>query len=198
MKTLILSTLPMISSASAATFYQEISSTDWQTPFRRDISIGANTIQGDLLGEGFCPIYQTLIVPNGLQISSIDLIRYESTAGNESFLGLQTGGTLRLSPALFESPPAGTAREDLTIGDLRISSAAIGRDNLLQDLTAESSLGASDSLGPGEYALWFNETSRDAARFEIQFNATPIPEPSAAILTALASLSLLRRKPSHS
>jgi len=169
---------------SGATFYNDISSDDWQNPIEFELSSGSNPLSLSLLGSGFCPEFITLVVPADLRLTALNLVNFESQPGNESFLGLQVGQTLRISPALFESPPAGTDLTDLQIGDLRLNSGSVGRADLLEDLTMESSLGGVSSLGPGEYALWFNETGL-GAQFDVEFIASPIPEPSSTSLFIL-------------
>jgi len=175
------------------TVYNDPGHTDWQTPEPVMVQEGSNPLSGTLEQDGFCPDYYTLIVPEGLHITELNVLAYETVPGNNgSFLGIQPGQTLTVSPFFLENPPVGSS--PIPINNILINDSQIGMGGLLGTLTVGAPLNGTPTLGAGNYALWLNETSTGAI-YEIDFVATPVPEPSVPTLLILAaSLARFRRR----
>ena len=173
----------VISFSDAATITN--SSRFWDSPSRLDIEEGSNTISGTSLSDGFGARFVTLYVPEGLEVTELNILSYSSSAtSGGSFLGLQLGHTLSASPEDLQT-------NSDPINYILFSDSSMG--NLLPTLAVGNPLGGVSTLTEGAYALWFNETG-PPADFSVEWVATTIPEPSAISLLAITFLGLLRRK----
>lgn len=169
-------------------------SNNWMSPFLFEVTEGSNIIDNTLPGGNQAPLFYTMRVPSGLEITRLNVLSYSASgSGNGgSLLAMQIGRTLEASPAQLE------ADFRFRVNNILISQALIGSDDVLQTLNAGEQLQGAPTLVARDYALFFNENTPgiSGVNFQVEFIATPVPEPSALTLLALASsLGLRRRRP---
>ena len=150
------------------------------TPFT--VGLGNNILSGSLSGGTNDLDLFELIVPNGLEVTAIRLLNYNSTPSNNgSFLLLQPGNTLSIPPSNTFADP---------IGFSIIGSTNVGSDLLPTIIVPGASTLApffgTSTLTSGSYAGWLNETGA-AATYSIQFETSAIPEPSTSLFLALTA-----------
>jgi len=193
MKPKLLALLALLSTADAATITGI--SNDWQEPFFFQIEAGSNVIQNSFPGGGLNPLFYTMHVPAGLEITRLNVLSYKQdgdfSQNGGSLLALQIGSTLEASPETIE------ADFSILINHILFSDQLIERDNLLETLSVGEQLNGAPTLVSRDYALFLNETSTAVSniRFELEFIASPIPEPTATALLALLPFFLTRRRP---
>lgn len=152
-------------------------------PTHIDIMPGGNTVLGTTgnAGAGIDRDYLSFTVPDGMLLTSLTLTEATSISGGSSFLALQEGPALTVTPA-------GVGVENL-LGYTHYSYEHLGV-NLLPMIAA----GLSTGLPTGAYSLWIQETGGPAS-YGLDFEVTEVPVPGAALLflSGLAGLSALRR-----
>jgi len=127
----------------------------------------------------------TIQVPTNFVLNEILVLSYfHPNRGNESFLGYQDGTTLA-------EDPAGIIQGE-------ISYVLLGEANIGESLNSAfaSNLSPSSTIFPlpaGDYAFWLNETDDQPGSLSINFEVTPVPEPSSALFLCLGLTALFKR-----
>ena len=127
----------------------------------------------------------TIQVPSNFVLSEITVLSYfHPNRGNVSFLGYQDGPTLLEDPA------------DITQGE--ISYALLddeSRGDPLSSIFAVNFSAASTAfpLPAGDYAFWLNETDDLPGSLSLNFEVTPVPEPSSTFFLCLGLSAILKR-----
>ncbi|HEY4369134.1 MAG TPA: hypothetical protein VGN07_18005 [Steroidobacteraceae bacterium] len=160
-------------------------SNDGLSPTPLAFTAGSNSIIGTAgdNGDGIVDRdYFTFTVPTGMRLTSIKLLDNTSVAGGASFIGLQAGPQMTVSPE-------GVGAENL-LGYMHYSNDDIGT-NLLPTIAP-----LLNSLPGGTYSAWVQEVD-GLATYGFEFGVTPaapVPLPGAAILllSGLAGLAPLR------
>lgn len=125
--------------------------------------------------------YYTFTLEAGESIESINLLSaINPTGGFDSvaFVGLAFDSIFDFDPNINSGP--GLVGFALTTPDL------VGTD-LLGALS-----GGLDTLGPGDYSIWYQQTGDDLTQVELEFNV--VPAPTSAALLGLGGLAAIRRR----
>jgi len=193
MKLRLCSQLPLLIAAcsaacgvQAATVWNESVNGDLSSnglsPTALIMSSGANTIIGTMGngGQGIDRDYFSFAVPDGSILSAIKLLNTTTVSGSVSFIGIQAGPQLTVSPE-------GAGASNL-LGYMHYGTDLIG-SNLLTSLTT------SGSLPSGIYSVWVQETG-GPVEYGFDFELTPVPLPAAAplLLSGLLGMAALRRR----
>jgi hypothetical protein len=172
--------------AHGSTLWDESVSGDLSSNGLSPTSLAAGLGSNIVLGTAGAPQgsdidrdYFSFTVPDGALLSSIMLLPNTAVAGGFSFIGIQPGPQLTVSP--------GGAGASAMIAFGHYSNAEIGT-NILPSLGQQS-------LPSGTYSFWVQDTG-GAANFGFDFQIAPVPLPGAALLffSGLFGLSVLRRK----
>lgn len=174
--------------ANAATLWNETSdgdfSNDGLTPTQLTLTAGLNTVLGTTgnSGNGVDRDYFSIVVPVGMQLTSIHVRPETNVSGGSSFFGLQIGPQLTAEP--------NGAGAEAMLGYTHYGNDVIGLD-LLSLITPNPNL----ALFAGTYSVWVQETGGPAS-YGFDFEVQPVPLPGAALLlfSGLAGLGVLRRK----
>ena len=176
--------------AHASTLWDESSNGDFSgnglAPTALLLSAGVNTILGSTGngGQGVDRDYFSFVIPDGGHLTSIRLTGDTNVSGGVSFLGLQGGPQLTVTPT-------GGGAENL-IGFLHYGNDLIG-----QDLLPNLAPGFAGGLPGGIYSAWVQDTGGPATYgFDFTVAAAPVPLPGAAMLlfSGLLGLRTLRRR----
>lgn len=133
--------------------------------------------------------YFTVVVPAGFVLESLVLEDGVSVIGGGSFLGLQSG------PQVTVSPTGGTA--DGLLGWTVYTIDNVGSDLLFtMSLPALGSSGFDVPLPAGTYSFWVQETGVGVASYHFAFNVAAVPElpPALGLMGGLALLAALKRR----
>lgn len=143
---------------------------------------GSNQVLGTTgdPGTGIDRDYFTFFVPEGMTLSGITLLPNTFVSGSSSFMGMQAGPQLTVTPT-------GGGAQDL-IGILHYENSMIGTDIL-------PTMGITGGLGSGAYSVWVQELG-GVVDYGFDFHVAPVPVPGAALLlvSGLAGLAAMRRR----
>jgi len=161
-------------------------SNDGFSPTQLVAALGSNVvlgIAGTPVGSDIDRDYFRFTVPDGARLSSIMLLGNTAVAGGVSFIGIQPG------PQLTVSPTGAGASSLIAFG--HYGNAEIGT-NLLPSLLVTPN--PTSSLPSGIYSIWVQDTG-GAAPYGFDFQIAPVPLPGAALLllSGLFGLASLRR-----
>jgi hypothetical protein len=151
-------------------------------PTQLTFASGTNTVIGTVgdagTGTGIDRDYFSFVVPTGTVLTSIVLRNETSVSGSASFLGLEQG------PQMTVTPSGGNIQDFL--GYLHYDASLVGTD-LLPTITSAG------KLSSGTYTVWVQETGGQVP-YGFDFNVTPVPLPGAALLLfgGLLGLGTLR------
>lgn len=156
-------------------------SNDGLTPTTLGVSLGSNIVNGSTgnPGTGVDRDYFRFTIPVGAALTSITIQPNTTVSGSSSFIGLQAGPQLTVTPS-------GVGVENL-IGFSHYGNADVGV-NLLPLLAASFISG----LPSGTYSLWLQETG-GPVDYGIDFGVTAVPLPAAAWLLMPGLLGLWTR-----
>lgn len=156
-------------------------SNDGLNPTTVGASLGSNIVNGSTgnPGTGVDRDYFRFTIPVGAALTSITIQPNTTVSGSSSFIGLQAGPQLTVTPA-------GVGVENL-IGFSHYGNADVGV-NLLPLLAASFISG----LPSGTYSLWLQETG-GPVDYGIDFGVTAVPLPAAAWLLMPGLLGLWAR-----
>ncbi len=158
-------------------------SNDGLSPTSLLIGTGSNIVLGITgnTGQGIDRDYFSITVPSGSELTSIMLLPNTFVSGGSSFIGIQNGPQLTVSPE-------GVGAENL-LGFAHYSNDQIGTDLLPIIHIVPATIGFSSALSSGTYSVWVQETGGPAA-YGLDFVVTPVPLPGAAILLMSGLLGL--------
>lgn len=147
-------------------------SSNWEEPFFFEVQEGSNIIEQSLPGNGVQPLFYTMRVPEGLEISELNILSYENSgtgSNGGSALVMQVGQTLEASPAVLEQDFS------IDVNYLLFSQALIGRSDILKAFNANPPVAGAPTLVARDYALFLNENTANVSnvRFKIEFVAKP-------------------------
>lgn len=156
-------------------------SNDGLNPTTVGVSLGSNIVNGSTgnPGTGVDRDYFRFTIPVGAALTSITIQPNTTVSGSSSFIGLQAGPQLTVTPS-------GVGVENL-IGFSHYGNADVGV-NLLPLLAASFISG----LPSGTYSLWLQETG-GPVDYGIDFGVTAVPLPAAAWLLMPGLLGLWAR-----
>ena len=156
-------------------------SNDGLNPTTIGVSLGSNIVNGSTgsPGTGVDRDYFRFTIPVGAALTSITIQPNTTVSGSSSFIGLQAGPQLTVTPS-------GVGVENL-IGFSHYGNADVGV-NLLPLLAASFISG----LPSGTYSLWLQETG-GPVDYGIDFGVTAVPLPAAAWLLMPGLLGLWAR-----
>lgn len=156
-------------------------SNDGLNPTTVGVSLGSNIVNGSTgnPGTGVDRDYFRFTIPVGAALTSITIQPNTTVSGSSSFIGLQAGPQLTVTPS-------GVGVENL-IGFSHYGNADVGV-NLLPLLAASFISG----LPSGTYSLWLQETG-GPVDYGIDFGVTAVPLPAAAWLLMPGLLGLWTR-----
>ncbi len=125
---------------------------------------GDNQITAAQQGDPRDLDYFTFTVPDGFELSSIELEAYEAEGGNLAFLGLQVGDT-------FTVDPFAPAADDL-LGGITYGANEVGTDILTEIGSLPGAIGFTGSLPADNYTIWLNQTG-PISEVTLNFGITP-------------------------
>lgn len=155
-------------------------SNDGLAPTPLSFSAGANAVVGTTGRDasGIDRDYATFTIQPGQQLTGIDVLPGTSAIGAVSFIGLQAGSQLTVSPA--------AATADGLLGWWHYSAADVGTSILPAMAVANNgSSGFQAPLGAGTYALWIQDFGTGTVGYGFQFDVSAVPEPGSLALFAL-------------
>ncbi len=172
--------------ASADMIYDESINGDLSgsglTPTALLFGAGSNQVLGSTgdPGTGIDRDYFTFFIPDGMVLTGITLLSNTFVSGSSSFLGLQRG------PQVTVTPTGGGAQN--LIGILHYENGMIGSNVM-------PAMGLGGPLGTGAYSVWVQELG-GVVDYGFDFQVAPVPVPGAALLlvSGMAGLAALRRR----
>jgi hypothetical protein len=181
-------------SAQAVVYFESIDgdlSGDNNAPTILNFSVGNNVINGvmgdDEFGVGL-PLdrdFFTFTIDPGEYLTAINVTQYQLLGGSGSFYAISAGTSITI---------------DSTANHLS-NHLVNGLGDILPALDAGSysgGLGLDAPLGPGEYTVWFQETSA-LIPYQIEYVVTAVPEPSTAMFGVIFGIAAVaRRRRGHS
>gem|GEM_PF-2287768 len=157
---------------------------DFMNPMRFTVQPGENEFIGRLNGGTSDLDLFNLIIPDGLEISSLKVLAF-SGGDTGSFLGGRPGPTLGASPFDFILGDA-----MLPINFVLLSSVAVNSgQNLLPQFVVGAPINGAPTLREAEYSFWLNEnTFASEYHFSFGVRPIPVPEPRSSALLMIAAL----------
>ncbi len=184
----------LVSGAGAATVYDESVSGDLSnagaSPTFISTAAGSNQIFGTTgkTGGVIDLDYFTVALQAGQTLTAITLLPGSNVNGSLSFIGVQAGSKVTVSPT------GGSATG--LLGWTHYSTSEIGTDILPAIGAGAGATGFTPPLGTGTYSFWVQDTSPGAAHYGFDFTVTSVPEPTgmALMLAGLAGLGVALRR----
>jgi hypothetical protein len=156
---------------------------------------GINDVIGtdgrSVAGGSVNPDYFTFTVPAGSALAAITVLPGTTAAGplNDSFIGLEAGKQITL--------PTDTTTAAGLLGWFHFGPDDINTDILPEmAIATQGSSGFAIPLGPGDYAVWVQETGVCApilCSYALAFTIVPEPASGAMVLSGLGFFAALRR-----
>jgi len=177
----------LISHAQAATVWDEASNGDFSnsglSPTSVNVATGSNVVIGSTgnAGQGIDRDYFRITVPAGTELSSIMLLGNTSVSGGSSFIGMQAGSQVTVSPT-------GAGVENL------IGLGHYGNDQIGTDILPAIEVNRTGPFPSGTYSIWVQDTGGPATYgFDFVITAAPaaamadapLPEWAYALLAVL-------------
>ena len=167
-------------------------SNDGSAPTVLALAPGLNDVIGTT-GRGNNGIdrdYFTFTVPAGMELASIVVLPGTTTGGDVSFIGVQNGSAVTVSPTASSAA-----------GLLGWKHFTAGNGNILPDMgiPAAGSTGFTGPLGSGDYAFWVQELSPGSFDYAFEFEVGPqsvpnsVPDSGPGVLGAVVLLGLVGR-----
>ncbi len=160
-------------------------SNDGLSPTALTFGAGSNAVLGTTgtPGSGSSGIdrdYFSFTVQTGFSVTSITLLPNSFVSGGSSFMGIQAGPQLTVTPS-------GGGAENL-LGFSHYDNSMIGTDIL-------PFLGSGNALPGGTYSVWVQELG-GSVDYGFDFQVAPVPLPGAVglLVSGLAGLGVLRRR----
>jgi PEP-CTERM motif len=153
---------------------------------------GGNEISGtigrNVAGGPINPDYYTFTVPAGVLLTAIMVdVAPPDPPDNESFIGIEAGTQITLPL----NPPDATG----LLGWWHYGIGDLGSDILgKMSVPMNGSSGFTPPLGPGNYAIWIEETSVESLAYGFDFVLAPEPATLALLGSALAAFGLIWRR----
>jgi len=174
-------------SAHAVTVWNETTqgdlSSDGLAPTALTTGAGINTVLGSVgnSGAGIDRDYFSFSIPAGWQLSSMLLRAETNISGSASFLAIQAGPQVTVSPS-----GAGAAA---LLGYVLYGTDQIG-NNLLQEMALPGGV-----LGSGTYSVWVQELG-GLSPYGLDLIVAEVPEPGSAtlLLAGLLGAAAFRRR----
>ena len=161
--------------AHAATVWDEASNGDFSndglTPTPLVSAVGSNVILGATgnSGQGVDRDYFKFTVPTGAALTSIFLLPNTSVSGSVSFIGVQPGPELTVTPS-------GVGVERL------LALGHYGSDQIGTDLLPAIEIGSTRPLPSGTYSVWVQDTGGPASYgFDFVMRSLPPAAPVPAV-----------------
>lgn len=159
-------------------------SSNGRSPTSLAANLGSNRVQGVTgdSGQGVDRDYFTFSVPVGAELSSIMLSDATFVSGSVSFIAIQGGSQLTVTPTGIGAAAL------LAVGHY-------GNDQIGTDLLPAIKIGPAGSLPSGTYSVWVQETGGPAS-YGFDFVITQVPEPAhwGLMLVGLPLLLMIRRR----
>jgi len=161
-----------VSTAHAATVWNEDLNGDLSgnglSPTAIGVASGSNVILGLTgdFGQGVDRDYFKITVPNNLELTAINLLPSTSVSGGVSFIGMQRG------PQLTVTPSGGGA-------NVLIASGHYGNDLIGTDILPQIKLQNAGKLSGDTFSVWVQDTG-GPANYGFDFVLTPVATPAAA------------------
>lgn len=177
-----------VSAASASIFDETFDgdlSNDRFAPTSLELDLGLNTVSMDVINSNNTAgdlDYFTFNIAAGQSIDSIVLIESSNPAGgfdSAAFVGLAFDSVFNFDPINFTG--------DGLVGFVVTDASVVGND-IITDLSD-----GLDSLGPGDYSFWVQQTGDDLTRVSLGINVVPTPA-SGTVLGLLALTAIRRRR----
>ncbi len=129
---------------------------DPNNPLPLQLDAGRNRISASTVAPDV--EYITVNVPQGMQISALEVDSYESV-DPVMFVGIQSG-------SVFTEPATNTNVQNL-LGYSHFGAAETGTDILALVGAGDGAQGFSGALEAGDYTLWLQQTGSDVSEWEI-------------------------------
>lgn len=186
--TLILCGFMNTSTAIAASWNETLQgdlSNDGLAPSTLALDLGVNSVKGSYSGVAPERDYLAVTVPTGMQLSSLLIGEGFIQDDARSFIGVQAGATMTVSPT------SGSSSGLLGFTHVQPSLGV----NILPDIgntAAFGAIGFNGSLNAGTYTFWMQDTSgRGSFSYNFILTAVPEPESYAMLLAGLGLMGLV-------